>query len=76
MAYDRLVIRNLGSRNGVRVNGLAIEESLIKAGDEIAIAQFLYRCETLVVAPQVPRPANLSLPPSFETDDDFIPLDD
>lgn len=83
LAYDRLVIRDLGSRNGVRVNGQIIDESRLKPGDEIAIAQFLYRLESLVEAPpqpRVPKPAPASpkvnaVAPIIDLDDDFIPLD-
>ena len=31
-AYDRVLIRDLGSRNGVRVNGRLLEESTTRAG--------------------------------------------
>ncbi|MBX6316368.1 MAG: FHA domain-containing protein, partial [Isosphaeraceae bacterium] len=43
LAYDRLIIRDLGSRNGVRVNGRLVGEARLREGDEIAIAQLLYR---------------------------------
>src|SRR5258708_3501837 len=47
MAYDRLVIRDLGSRNGVMVNGKVVDEARLSPGDEVAIAHFLYRLESL-----------------------------
>lgn len=43
IADDRLLIRDLGSRHGVRVNGRVVEEAQIHPGDEIAIAHLLYR---------------------------------
>ena len=55
MAYDRLVIRDLGSRNGVRVNGRVVDEARLNAGDEVAIAHFIYRLEGLSPAPRRPR---------------------
>ena len=83
MAYDRLVIRDLGSRNGIRVNGQVVDEAKLKPGDEVAIAQFLYRLESLPVAfpptarPPIPSPqAQTPVPPIIDLDDDFIPLDD
>lgn len=84
LAYDRLVIRDLGSRNGVRVNGQVVEEAHLKSGDEIAISQFLYRLEGLEKSveparPQKPAPPGTSfsdLPPLIDLSDDFIPLDD
>src|SRR5262245_18959296 len=45
LAYDRLIIRDLGSTNGRRVNGRVVEEARLLNGDEIAIAQVLYRFE-------------------------------
>jgi hypothetical protein len=61
LAYDRLLIRDLGSRNGVRVNGRLVEESALLPGDEVAIGQVIYRLEDSVPAPAppsaAPRPA-------------------
>ena len=46
MAYDRLLIRDLGSRNGVRVNGLRVDEAQLFPGDEVAIGAIIYRLES------------------------------
>jgi predicted component of type VI protein secretion system len=83
LAYDRLVIRDLGSRNGVRVNGLVVDEARLSPGDEVAIGQFLYRLEGPAAAPpqsraqQPPLPtvADNPPPPIIDLSDDFIPLD-
>ena len=56
MAYDRVVVRDLGSRNKVRVNGQVVEEARLKAGDELAIGPLLYRLE-LVEDRRDSRPA-------------------
>ena len=45
MAYDRVLIRDLGSRNGVRVNGRLVEEIRLHPGDELAIGPILFRLE-------------------------------
>jgi pSer/pThr/pTyr-binding forkhead associated (FHA) protein len=45
LAYDRLTIRDLGSHNGIRVNGLPVEETVLLPGDEVAIAHLIYRLE-------------------------------
>ncbi len=74
MAYDRVMIRDLGSRNGVRVNGRVVEESILRAGDEVAIAQFLYRLESEAPAPP-PPPRPKPPRPKFDDLDDLIPLD-
>jgi pSer/pThr/pTyr-binding forkhead associated (FHA) protein len=43
LAYDRIVIRDLGSHNGVRVNGRVVQEAILQAGDELAIGPLIYR---------------------------------
>jgi pSer/pThr/pTyr-binding forkhead associated (FHA) protein len=54
LAYDRVLIRDLGSRNGLRVNGRVVEEARLFAGDEVAIGPLIYR---MVVEPE---PADVS----------------
>lgn len=80
LAYDRLVIRDLGSANGTWVNGLRVEESSLVNGDEVAIAHFLYR----LVEDKPPAPSNRKAAfgpqqmskPAIDLSDDLIPLDD
>ena len=57
MAYDRVLIRDLGSRNGVRVNGQVVEESLLVEGDEVAIGPLIYR-----LVAETPQPAAAARP--------------
>lgn len=45
LAYDRLLLRDLGSRHGVRVNGMRVGEAQLHDGDEIAIGPLIYRLE-------------------------------
>lgn len=89
--YDRIVIRDLGSRNGVRVNGRIVDEIVLEDGDEIAVGPLIFRLETdkpPPVATTAPAPASKPLetpaatrPPSLPslpplTDDiELIPLD-
>lgn len=74
LAYDRLIVRDLGSRNGVRVNGRKIDESRLFPGDEVAIGPLIFRVE--------PDPNAVAPPPAKkpETPDEpeigLIPLDD
>jgi pSer/pThr/pTyr-binding forkhead associated (FHA) protein len=56
LAYDRLTIRDLGSRHGVWVNGVLSDESRIHPGDEIAIGPLLFRFEDSEPAPQPRTP--------------------
>jgi pSer/pThr/pTyr-binding forkhead associated (FHA) protein len=57
LAYDRLVIRDLGSHNGVRLNGQIIDDARLKAGDEVAIGPIIYRVEL-----ESPQPPLVSTP--------------
>jgi predicted component of type VI protein secretion system len=70
MAYDRVLVRDLGSRNRIRVNGQVVDEARLKAGDELAIGPLLYRLELVEerresapVSPPVPRRAPPPPPP-------------
>lgn len=89
LAYDRLVIRDLGSRHGVWVNGEKITERGLQVGDEVAIGPFIFR----VVDPTAPaaapvsaaaeptpgrtrRPKPPSLPELDHPTGDLVPLSD
>jgi hypothetical protein len=86
IAYDRVLVRDLGSRNQVRVNGRVVEEARLQPGDELAIGPVLYRLE---VQPErwEPSPAATTplargntprgAPPiGVDSDDELVPLDD
>jgi pSer/pThr/pTyr-binding forkhead associated (FHA) protein len=49
LALDRdgVLVRDLGSTNGTRINRQRIEEGLLRPGDELSIAHFRYRLEGL-----------------------------
>jgi predicted component of type VI protein secretion system len=51
IAYDRIILRDLGSRNGIRVNGRIVDEVRLQVGDEIAIGPIFYRFEEQAGAP-------------------------
>ena len=40
-----VVVRDLGSTNGTRINGQRVERGRLRPGDEIAIAHIRYRLE-------------------------------
>jgi hypothetical protein len=42
---DALIVRDLGSTNGIRINGQRVEEGRIQVGDELAIAHIRYRLD-------------------------------
>ena len=71
-AYDRLLIRDLGSRHGVRVNGRKVEEARLSLGDEVAIGAVLYRLEEIAATPIPPPRPPTPAPRSGE----LAPLDD
>jgi predicted component of type VI protein secretion system len=57
LAYDRVMIRDLGSRNGLRVNGRVVEGVQLRPGDEVAIGPLLYRLEDPDAVPAPPPAA-------------------
>jgi len=87
LAYDRITIRDLGSRHGIRVNGELCEESRLHPGDELAIGPLLFRFEGDTPAPPPRNPGNAakatpgprSSPPSLpdmpvDGPDDLVPM--
>jgi pSer/pThr/pTyr-binding forkhead associated (FHA) protein len=40
---ESLVVRDLGSTNGVRVNGVRVENGSLRSGDELTIGNFRYQ---------------------------------
>jgi len=44
--HGELVVRDLGSTNGIRINGQRVEMGRLRAGDELSIAHIRYRLDT------------------------------
>ena len=42
---NQVVVRDLGSTNGIRINGMQVEFGKLRPGDELSIAHFRYRLE-------------------------------
>ncbi len=83
LAYDRVLLRDLGSRNGVRVNGREIAETQLYRGDEVAIGPLLFRVEEepddAAAPPRADRPPASGGRPDPGDDApeiELIPLDD
>lgn len=74
MVNKKLMIRDLGSTNGVVINGHRVFEGQLYHGDELTIGNFRYRV-SLDDSPsqRVPRPSD---PPGGDEPDHPIPLDD
>ena len=52
--HDYLVIRDLGSTNGIRINGESTREGKLHPGDEVTIGNFVYQvCGTTQPKPMV-----------------------
>jgi predicted component of type VI protein secretion system len=83
LAYDRVMIRDLGSRNGLRVNGRVVDEAQLRPGDEVAIGPLVFRMEGAVVIEPVPPAKNAPKPPSLpslptqldDAEGELVPLD-
>jgi pSer/pThr/pTyr-binding forkhead associated (FHA) protein len=44
---DGVLVRDLGSTNGTRINGQRIEQGVMRPGDELSIARCRYQLEAL-----------------------------
>ena len=76
--YDRIMVRDLGSLNGLRVNGRLVEEIQLQDGDELAIGPLIYRVEVetpaaALPAPSAPPPPALEAPRPAETKPPSLP---
>jgi pSer/pThr/pTyr-binding forkhead associated (FHA) protein len=54
---DYLVVRDLGSTNGIRINGQRVAEGRLNGGDELAIGNFRYQVCWQTAADPPPRKA-------------------
>jgi pSer/pThr/pTyr-binding forkhead associated (FHA) protein len=52
---DSLVVRDLGSTNGVQVNGKSVVEARVLSGDELAIGGCRFRLEPEPIEPVSPH---------------------
>jgi predicted component of type VI protein secretion system len=54
---DYFVVRDLGSTNGVRINGVRVQEGTMRPGDELTIGNYRYQIQgdpTPIAAPRQP----------------------
>ena len=54
---NQVVVRDLGSTNGIRINGMRVETGRLRAGDELSIAHIRYRLEGEKDSKQASDPA-------------------
>ncbi len=50
---EEVVVRDLGSTNGIRINGQRVEMGRLRPGDELSIAHIRYRLENGIVGSDV-----------------------
>jgi pSer/pThr/pTyr-binding forkhead associated (FHA) protein len=83
--HDYLVVRDLGSTNGVRINGKRVLEGKLNAGDELTVGNFRYQVyldaeansdEPQDTPPPLPNAKAKPLPDRLEEADEPVPLDD
>lgn len=64
---DYLVVKDLGSTNGIRINGVKVLEGKLKAGDELTIGNHRYQVRWEAHdAKSVARPAPQPPPPELD----------
>lgn len=70
---DYLVVRDLGSTNGVRINGVRVVEGKLSPGDELMVGTFRYRVMwDSMVQPAAPAARPPSAPSIAVDDDDLL----
>ena len=78
---DHLVVRDLGSTNGIRINGVRVLEGNLKPGDELTIGSYRYQVRWDALRPVPPgRPGRAtavrrdptSPSPAHGVDDDLL----
>src|SRR3954452_20380016 len=55
--HDPVLVRDLGSTNGIWINGTRVQTGRLKPGDELSIAHIRYRLEDKDDSEQVSDPA-------------------
>ena len=88
LEHGELLVRDLGSTNGIRINGKPVEVGRLKDGDELSIANLRYRLESGPLLSRFssssaacrrsdyPHPAEPTWPWVRRADSDLGPLDD
>src|SRR3954462_11436071 len=54
---EALVVRDLGSTNGIRVNGVRVDDGTLRTGDELTIGNFRYQVHVENRPEVLPPPA-------------------
>src|SRR5215468_10705227 len=62
LVNDYLIIRDLGSTNGIRINGIRIQEGKLRADDEVTIGSSRYKVRWETISSEPPAPVSEKLP--------------
>ncbi len=73
---DYLVVRDLGSTNGIRINGMRVQEGNLKANDELTIGGNRYRVSWEVAFEPMDRQQNSQRQLEPASDQPFAPEED
>ncbi len=77
--HDRLLVRDLFSTNGIRINGVRVSDGVLKAGDELTIGNFRYQVKLngdLPAAAPAPLRTEKSPPPQLVPEDQLDSCED
>ncbi len=76
---ERLIVRDLGSTNGIRINGVRVVEGFLKDGDELSVGSHRYQVSSDAIAgqhrdrgQQRTQRAGIARAPVEEMDDSFL----
>ena len=74
--YNYLVVRDLGSTNGLRINGTRATEGNLQPGDELTIGNLAYRVQwdDYLIAAGPPNGARQPAPQGMQSTDDPLML--
>jgi predicted component of type VI protein secretion system len=72
--HDYLIVRDVGSTNGLRINGVRVKEGILRTGDELTIGNFRYQVHAdlpreALAAPMPTKPGPVPPPPKVSEDD-------
>src|SRR5438094_957113 len=76
--HDYLVVRDLGSTNGIRINGIRVVEGSLHSGDELTIGNQRYKVQWNANAAEPPladeKPAKREEDARLESSEEPVPL--